>query len=211
MQIVRFGLADETYGLEIDTIQEIIMDKKITHVPNVASFLRGIINLRNLVIPVVEGAERLGYSQEQIPEQGTGRILIVEFENQLIGIRVRSAETVLEIDEQRVQSSPKMIDSMGGEFVRGVVEYRQQDRDKETGGSSGTDQSIRGLDFSELSSDSEQSSASENQMMDSELGNENILLLNLDKLFTGSEIEEIKQAKQVSDTESPPADQEKST
>ena len=195
MQIVTFGLAGETYGLEIDKIQEIIMDKTITHVPNLASFLKGIINLRNLVIPVVEGAERLGYSEDGIPEPGSGRILIVEFENQLIGIRVRNAKTVLEIDQENIQSSPDMIDDMGGRFVRGVIEYKQQDRHKKKKSSGGD--SIRGLDFSKLSSD-ESNTSSAQSVTEIEEEDKNILLLNLEALFTGDEIEKIKKAKQVS-------------
>ncbi|MFB6355842.1 MAG: chemotaxis protein CheW, partial [bacterium] len=95
MQIVTFQLAGERYGLPIDTIQEIIMDRDVTRVPNLPTFLKGIIHLRDSVIPIVDGIERLGYHDR---EKGfeNGRIVIVEYNKQLIGIRVATADDVLD-------------------------------------------------------------------------------------------------------------------
>jgi len=199
MQFVTFGLAGETYGLEINRIQEIIMDKEITRVPNLASFLKGIINLRNLVIPVVEGTERLGYDPEISPEYGEGRIMIVEYENQLIGIRINSADTVLTVDPSEIQSSPEIIGEMGGRFVKGVVEHRSGGRrdssDRGTGSSGGR---IDQMEIDVTSSGSRVNrSQGESKGLSSSSDNEdltNILLLDLDELFTGEEIQEIQQA-----------------
>jgi purine-binding chemotaxis protein CheW len=180
MQVVTFRLGDECYGLPIETIQEIIMDREYTRVPNLPPFLKGIIHLREVVIPIVEGAERLGYDEDDIPEPGDGRILIVEYDEHLIGVRVSDAENVLTIDADDVQSSPDMISDLGGRFVQGVVELDGEDSHDSS--DFGSRRSAR--------ENIEETSAS--QEIDESV---TILLLDLDELFTGEEIQQISQAK----------------
>ena len=150
MKIVTFSLGNEVYGLEIEIIREIIMEPEITHVPNLPSFLKGIIRLRDQVIPMVEGVERLGYSPDKAPEKGSGKVFIVEYVGQLIGIRVGEARQVLTIDQDDINLAPGLISRSGADFVKGIVEYDQGENES------------------------------------------NILLLDLDKFFTGEEIEKIK-------------------
>ncbi len=173
MKIVTFSLGEEIYGLAIEKIQEIIMDPEITGVPNLPSFLKGIIKLRNQIIPVVEGVERLGYSREYSPEKGKGKIFIVEYEGQLIGIRVSEARQVLEIAEEEINSAPGMINQFGANFVNGVVQVK-------------LDRNTVGAGRAEAGEESE--------------GKEiNILLLDLEKLFTGKEMQKIKKVREDRD------------
>lgn len=194
MQLVTLGLVGETYGLEIDIIQEIIMDREPTRVPNLPSFLKGIINLRDNVIPIVEGTERIGYEEDESPPQGEAKIFIVKYKGQLIGIRVESALNVIEVDREDVQSSPDIIEEMGGEFVKGIVHF-----DMDSDESSRGETQERRSGSAEVQADIEGASGratgrrQENQQ---ERDLTNVMILDLDALFTGEEISQIKQAKE---------------
>lgn len=193
MQLVTLGLAGEKYGIDIDDIHEIIMDQEPTRVPNLPSFLKGIINLRNNVIPIVEGTERIGYSEEESPPEGDGKIFIVKYEDQLIGIRVESAYKVVNVTEENIQSSPEMIDQMGGEFVEGVVEQEAQGRSIDS-------EESRRSNYTDSEPADESTRRRKNSRQVSQEGEkENILILNLDALFTGEEIEKIRTTREEVD------------
>lgn len=162
MKIVTFTLGDEIYGLEIERIREIIMDPEVTSVPNLPSFLKGIIKLRDSMIPIVEGVERLGYPIDSSPDPGRGKVLIVEYDEHLIGIRIGEARQVIEINEQDIREAPGLINRMGADFVRAVVE----------------------LDMN--------SSFKKRKNNDRKENFANVLLLDLEKIFTSEEINKIK-------------------
>jgi purine-binding chemotaxis protein CheW len=193
VQIVTLGLAGEIYGIRIDKIQEILMDEEPTRVPNLPSFLKGIINVRKKVIPIVEGTERLGYPPEEAPDPGEGRIFTVEYRDKLIGIRVEQAHEVLNVDEEAIQSSPEMIERFGGRFVKGVVEYNEhQDRRSH----SQNRQYQRDNTQADMTDDV---TSQDNQQSVQDSESTNILLLDLDELFTGEELEEIEAVQERED------------
>ena len=64
MQLVSFRLAQEEYGIEITKVQEIILMGEITRVPQTPDYIKGLINLRNTVIPIVDLRLRFGLEQE---------------------------------------------------------------------------------------------------------------------------------------------------
>lgn len=186
MQFVTLGLAGEMYGIEIDVIQEILMDEEPTQVPNLPSFLKGIINIRHQIIPVVEGTERLGYPPEEAPPPGEGKLFTVEFSGSVVGIRVESAHEVISVSEESIQSSPEMIDRFGGRFVKGVVEYGADENAQRR--SSGA----TGLGRTERRKSTEDSDPSSSTNRAESVDTVNIMLLDLDELFTGEELDKIQ-------------------
>ena len=86
MQLVSFRLAQEEYGIEITKVQEIILMGEITRVPQTPDYIKGLINLRNTVIPIVDLRLRFGLEQE--PAGDETRIMVVNVQgktNQGIG------------------------------------------------------------------------------------------------------------------------------
>ena len=197
MQFVTLGLAGEIYGIEIDVIQEILMDEEPTQVPNLPSFLKGIINIRHKIIPIVEGTERLGYPPEEAPPPGKGKIFTVEFSGSVVGIRVESAHEVIDVKEETIQSSPEMIERFGGRFVKGVVEYSTKQERRRGGSSGGNGLGTTGrrtsTDTEAQTSDSRRSGRGESQ------DTINIMLLDLDELFTGDELDKIQDVTESDD------------
>lgn len=115
-----FFLGDEKYGIAIDFIKEIIAMMKITNVPKTPPFIQGVINLRGLIIPVVD--TRLRFAMEQKEPNMYTSIIIVEVDNIHIGFIVDSVEEVCLIDESKLSTPPKFGSSIDTDFISWVAQ-----------------------------------------------------------------------------------------
>lgn len=113
-QVVGFRIGNETYGVRIGSVREIVRVPEITAVPNAPAVIEGVINLRGKIIPVMDLRKRFGNSAVQPDKKN--RILVVELENKFVGLIVSSASEVLKIP-------PSEIESPGSVFAEGESSY----------------------------------------------------------------------------------------
>jgi purine-binding chemotaxis protein CheW len=119
-QIVALRCAGTTFGIPIDRVREIVMVPEITAVPESGEFIRGIINLRGRILPVLDLGLRLGLPPG--PRDGSGRILVVEPEPQHpLGLLVDEASEVLRVPETLLSPPPELASGPLGSSVRGVA------------------------------------------------------------------------------------------
>jgi purine-binding chemotaxis protein CheW len=114
LHIVGFRIGNETYGVRIGSVREIVRVPEITSVPSAPDLIEGVINLRGKIIPVMDLRKRFG--QTEIISDRKNRILVVELENKLIGLIVNAASEVLKIP-------PSEVDSPGSVFAEGESSY----------------------------------------------------------------------------------------
>ena len=88
-QVVGFRIGNETYGVRIGSVREIVRVPEITIVPNAPEAIEGVINLRGKIIPVMDLRKRFG--NVGIQPDKKNRILVVELESRLLGLIVSSA------------------------------------------------------------------------------------------------------------------------
>jgi purine-binding chemotaxis protein CheW len=179
LEIVTFGLAGEITGIRINLVEEIIMDREPIQVPNLPDFLNGITKLRNQIIPIVEGTERLGYPMEKSPVSGKGQILIVNYHDELIGIRVETVYKIVSVKQDKIQSSPDSIQDIGADYVEAVAEVPNSFGSRKTTKSAQSGASPK--------TTTSRTSNDENEPEDSSVQTKNILLLNPDALFSMEE------------------------
>jgi purine-binding chemotaxis protein CheW len=115
---VAFRIAGELYGLPVTVAQEILRVESITRVPHAPSTIRGIINMRGRVLPVVDVRLRLGLAAAQIALQS--RILVVSARSRLLGLLVDSVEQVLRLDRNGVEAPPPDVMTEQSEYISGV-------------------------------------------------------------------------------------------
>lgn len=115
-----FFLGYEKYGIAIDHIKEIIAMMKITNVPKTPSFIQGVINLRGLIIPIVD--TRMRFSMEHKEANMYTSIIIVEVQKVNIGFVVDSVEEVALIDESKLSTPPKFGGSINTDFISWVAQ-----------------------------------------------------------------------------------------
>lgn len=92
---VTFNIDNETYGLDVSCVQEIIGIIPIAHIPNSAEYLKGVINLRGKVVPVID--VRIKFRMTERKYDATTVILIVELKGNSIGLIVDSVSDVIDI------------------------------------------------------------------------------------------------------------------
>lgn len=106
-QFVVFVLSDEEYGLDIQIVNTIEKMIPITRVPKTPKFIKGVINLRGDIVPIMDLKERFGLPQ--IEETEETRIIIVKFEDVQMGIIVDEVKEVIYINEEQIESTTSLV------------------------------------------------------------------------------------------------------
>ncbi|MFO0839667.1 MAG: chemotaxis protein CheW [Phycisphaerae bacterium] len=123
-QIVSFRLANEEYGVDIMRAQEIIMLGQITRMPEVPDFIRGLINLRGHVIPILDLRRRFNLAVKDDDEQT--RIIVVNVESKTIGIVVDAVTEVLRISAEQIEPPPSSVAGIDHEYIRGLLKLENR-------------------------------------------------------------------------------------
>jgi purine-binding chemotaxis protein CheW len=117
--LATFNLDQEEYGVEVRLVQEIRRVSEITVVPRAPEFIKGVINLRGRILPVVDLKRKLGLGDVVIQKES--RIVVVRLKERLLGLLVDGASQVLKVPLSRIESAPGEILDKGGETIRGVA------------------------------------------------------------------------------------------
>ena len=118
MQLVVFKLLDAEYGVAILQVQEIIKPTAITRVPQAAAYIKGVINLRGSIIPVIDLKDRLNLAAAA--ENEGSRIVITRVEDVTVGLVVDAVAEVLSLPAGRVENTPGLSAAQGKEYISGV-------------------------------------------------------------------------------------------
>ena len=120
-QYLTFSVSGERFAVDILEIREIIEVGRMTDVPLAPEFVRGVVNLRGAVLPVVDLATRLGRPQSELTKRSC--IVVVDLHNdgkQSIGMLVDVVSEILEIAPDMVQPPPALGEGMNTELIKGM-------------------------------------------------------------------------------------------
>lgn len=124
VELLGFMLSDEEYALDILEIKEIVRLHAITPVPRSPAWLKGIVTLRGLVVPIFDLRSRLGLAQiEHGPDT---RIIVVYRGEELAGLIVDSITQVMRLPAESIEPPPQTIGLVEAEFLRGVARFRDR-------------------------------------------------------------------------------------
>jgi len=115
---LTFELGQEDYGLEILKVREIIGIMSITAVPQVPSYVKGVINLRGKVIPVID--LRLKFGMPSIDTTAETCIIIINLKEVLIGIMIDKVKEVLDIRQENIEPAPNFGANVHTDFILGI-------------------------------------------------------------------------------------------
>jgi purine-binding chemotaxis protein CheW len=124
-QAVVTKIGNEFYVIDIMKIKEIIKTIKLTPIPKAPDFIEGVINLRGIVIPIVDMRKRfeLPISEEKNPRS---RIVIVSIEKKIVGLIVDEVKEVIKINVKEIKPPPRMLEGVNTEFIFGVYKYNEE-------------------------------------------------------------------------------------
>jgi purine-binding chemotaxis protein CheW len=124
MQLVSFQLAKEVYGIEITKVREIILISEITNIPQTPQYVKGLINLRSTVIPVIDLRSFFGLPEGTQTDES--RIMVLQANGKTIGIMVDAVSEVLRIKNDQIAPPPPTISGLGKEYITGLVKLDKQ-------------------------------------------------------------------------------------
>jgi purine-binding chemotaxis protein CheW len=118
LQNVTFRLDDETYGINVMQIQEVLRYTEIAPVPGAPNYVLGIINLRGNVVTVIDTRKRFGLPDSEVTDHT--RIVVLEIEGQVIGILVDSVAEVVYLKQSEIETAPNVGNDESARFIQGV-------------------------------------------------------------------------------------------
>lgn len=118
LQWVTFRLDNETYGINVMQVQEVLRYTEIAPVPGAPTYVMGIINLRGNVVTVIDTRSRFGLQSAEVTDNS--RIVIIEAEKQVIGILVDSVAEVVYLRSSEIDSAPNVGTEDSAKFIQGV-------------------------------------------------------------------------------------------
>lgn len=123
-KVIVFKLGTEEYGIEVECVQTIERMLPITRVPKTYSFVKGVVNLRGVVIPVIDLRGRFGLPETEYTDQT--RIIIVTVSEMQVGFIVDSANDVLDINEDNIETPPEIVGGVKAKYLRGVAKLEDE-------------------------------------------------------------------------------------
>lgn len=118
LQWVTYRLGDETYGINVMQVQEVLRHTEIAPVPGAPDYVLGIINLRGNVVTVIDTRARFGLPSADTSDNT--RIVIIESEEQVVGILVDSVAEVVYLKSSEIDSAPNVGTEESAKFIQGV-------------------------------------------------------------------------------------------
>ncbi len=115
---ITFTLGQEEFAIEIRYVVEIVGLQKITELPDMPEFVKGVINLRGEVFPIIDVRKR--FNMKEIPYTDRTCIIIVSIEDTSIGLIVDEVSEVLDIKPDSISGSPKTGSKSHGRFIKGI-------------------------------------------------------------------------------------------
>ena len=124
IQWVTFRLDGETYGINVMQVQEVLRMTEIAPVPGAPDYVIGIINLRGNVVTVIDTRKRFGLMPTEADD--ATRIVIIESDNNIVGILVDSVAEVVNLRGSQVETAPNVGNEESSKYIQGVFS-REED------------------------------------------------------------------------------------
>jgi purine-binding chemotaxis protein CheW len=123
--LATFFLDAEEYGVDVRLVQEIIRTSEITPVPRSPGFVKGVINLRGRIVPVVDLKRKLGLGEVD-EDARASRIVVARLKDRLVGLLVDGANQVLKVPVSAVEPAPEEVMAKSASYIRGVAKVEKR-------------------------------------------------------------------------------------
>jgi len=127
-QYLTFKLDDEVFGLAIGKVREVLDFTTVTRVPRTPEYMRGVINLRGSVVPVVDLHMKFGLAQTEKTVNTCIIIVEIDIEGEvtILGALADSVQEVVELEPDQIEAAPKIGTKLNTEFIKGMGKREEQ-------------------------------------------------------------------------------------
>ncbi len=113
MKYLIFTLKDEEFAIEIGRVVEILRPQKVFEMPELPDFLQGVINVRGMIIPVVDMRKRL-----RVPPSEKSMIVVIYFGRDRLGLIVDDVKEIIEIEDKEISESPELLKNFKTNYLK---------------------------------------------------------------------------------------------
>ncbi|MFJ8068723.1 chemotaxis protein CheW [Peribacillus sp. NPDC096447] len=124
MKVIVFQIKDKEYAIPVDKVSGIEKILHITRVPKAVKFVKGVINLRGVITPIIDLRVRFGFEEVEYDE--STRIIIVILDDMEVGLIVDSANDVLDIPVDSIEPQPEVVGHLASEYISGVAKIEKR-------------------------------------------------------------------------------------
>ncbi|WP_025850732.1 chemotaxis protein CheW [Paenibacillus ehimensis] len=119
LKVIVFALGKEEYGVEVEKVRTIERMQPMTRVPKTPDFVKGVINLRGVVTPVIDLRGRFGFPETEYTDNS--RIIIVAVGNIEVGLIVDSANDVIDVNSDHIDDPPEIVGGIKAKYLHGIA------------------------------------------------------------------------------------------
>jgi purine-binding chemotaxis protein CheW len=127
-EVLTFRLGDEEYGIDILRVQEIRSYEQPTRIANAPSFIKGVVNLRGVIVPVVDLRMKLGCPSAEY--NAFTVVIVLNVRGRVVGAVVDSVSDVLELPPAAIKPAPEMASSVDACHITGIGSLKTDDRER---------------------------------------------------------------------------------
>jgi purine-binding chemotaxis protein CheW len=124
MKVIVFQIKDKEYAIPVDKVSGIEKLLHITRVPKALKFVKGVINLRGVITPIIDLRVRFGF--EEVAYDESTRIIIVSLDDMEVGLIVDSANDVMDIPVESIEPQPEVVGHLASEYISGVAKIEKR-------------------------------------------------------------------------------------
>ncbi len=117
-EYLTFRLGEEEYGIDILRVQEIRSYEQPTRIANAPSFIKGVVNLRGVIVPIIDLRLKLGC--EKVEYNGFTVVVVLNVRGRVVGAVVDSVSDVLELGREQIKPAPEMNSAIDGSYITGI-------------------------------------------------------------------------------------------
>jgi len=119
VQFISFAIGDDQYGVDIMAVREIKGWSEITHLPKQPDYVRGVLNLRGVIVPIVDLRSRFGQGLTAATVMHV--VIIVQMAERLVGLLADRVSDIISVDPAKIKPVPKVAQSTRLDFLSGIV------------------------------------------------------------------------------------------
>ncbi|WP_025027637.1 chemotaxis protein CheW [Caldalkalibacillus mannanilyticus] len=124
IKVIVFRLKDEEYGVDVNQVRSIERMQHITRVPRTPEFVKGVINLRGVVTPIINLRSRFDLAEEGYTDNT--RIIIVAVGEMEVGLIVDAANDVIDVPQDIIEPPPEVVGGIESNYLRGVAKLENR-------------------------------------------------------------------------------------
>ncbi|MBT2603331.1 chemotaxis protein CheW [Bacillus sp. ISL-53] len=124
MKVIVFQIKDKEYAIPVNKVSGIEKLLHITRVPKALKFVKGVINLRGVITPIID--LRVRFDFEEVEYDESTRIIIVILDDMEVGLIVDSANDVLDIPVESIEPQPEVVGHLASEYISGVAKIEKR-------------------------------------------------------------------------------------